>query len=232
MATINTGTGNDMVWGTASSDKISAGSGNDVVIAGRGNDGVNAGSGNDLVLGCSGDDRISAGSGNDVVFAGAGNDKVDGGSGNDILDGGSGNDKVDGGSGNDIFIYRLGENTGEPMCTPVDPQGIVRVYLTDQQWNNAVVKQALADYHAHLETVQRNRQGEVSNGASRDFTLNFGNAKLTVQMMETLEVLREQYEGCAWQQQPHAGRGGRHQHDCRGHSLGGGGQCQDERHAG
>jgi len=50
------------------------------------------------------------------------------------------------------------------------------------------VQAELARYFAHLATVQTNNQSEVSNGASRDFTFNFGSSTLTVQMMEKLEV--------------------------------------------
>ena len=54
------------------------------------------------------------------------------------------------------------------------------------------MQQELGQYFAHLLAVQRNPQGEVSNGTARDFTFEFGpafgNAKLTVQMMEALQI--------------------------------------------
>ena len=150
----------------------------------------NGSSGDDTIIGGSGADNLSGGAGSDTLSGGAGSDRLNGGSGTDTLDGGSGSDTLNGDSGNDILIYRLCENTGAgDVYTGGSGIDTIQLMLTSTEWAKEVVQLELARYLAHLETVQRNAQGEVSNGSSRDFTFNFGaSTTLTVQMMETLQV--------------------------------------------
>ncbi|HEY0683213.1 MAG TPA: VCBS domain-containing protein, partial [Steroidobacter sp.] len=146
-------------------------------------------SGDDILTGTSGADTLSGGAGDDTLSGGAGSDRLNGGSGTDILDGGSGSDTLNGDSGNDILVYRLAENAGSgDLYTGGSGIDTVRLMLTNAEWLQDSVQVQLARYFEHLATVQRNGQGEISNGSARDFTFNFGTSTLTVQMMERLEI--------------------------------------------
>src|SRR5688572_5330495 len=150
---------------------------------------TNGGSGDDTLTGTSGSDTLNGGAGADTLSGGAGADTLNGGSGNDILDGGSGSDTLKGDSGDDLFIYRLAENIGSSdVYTGGSGIDVVRVMLTSAEWLSDSVQYQIARYYEHLATVQRNTQGEVSNGSARDFTFTFGSSTLTVQMMERLEI--------------------------------------------
>ena len=142
--------------------------------------------------GTSGSDNLNGGSGADIIDGGAGADKISGGSGSDTVDGGSGSDVVNGDSGNDTLIYNLGENLNGSKDVYTGGSGIdvVRVMLTDAEWQSAPVQYQLGRYFQHLQTVRTNANtGEVSNGSASDFTFDFGSGTtLTVQMMERLEV--------------------------------------------
>ena len=126
----NTGTGGQALWITdvafdpisiteTFDDNINTGSGDDVIYGELGDDDINAGSGDDIIDGGVGDDTIYAGSDNDTVTGGAGNDTIFGQGGDDIINGGEGDDTVtfsegdniEGGSGNDTFVL---EDLGEP----------------------------------------------------------------------------------------------------------------------
>ena len=93
---INTGEGNNRVFGGDGDDTITSGSGNDKIHGGDGNDDIDAGDGNDQIRGGDGDDSISGGSGNDNIHGGGGNDDIDAGDGDDDVHGGNGNDMIDG----------------------------------------------------------------------------------------------------------------------------------------
>ncbi|WP_276310371.1 tandem-95 repeat protein [Pseudomonas laurylsulfativorans] len=58
-----------------------------------------------------GADTLLGGAGNDIIFGQGGDDKLYGGSGNDILLGGTGNDLLDGGDGNDLLLGGKGNDT-------------------------------------------------------------------------------------------------------------------------
>ncbi|MFC4312738.1 Ig-like domain-containing protein [Steroidobacter flavus] len=149
----------------------------------------NGSNGDDIITGTSGADQLNGGAGNDTLYGGDGSDRLNGGSGNDTLDGGSGSDILNGDSGNDILVYRLAENVGTgDLYTGGAGIDTIRLMLTDSEWLQDSVQSELARYFSHLASVQRNAQGEVSNGSSRDFTFNFGTSTLTVQMMERLEI--------------------------------------------
>ena len=74
--------------------------GNDIIFGGRGNDSL---------LGGNGNDRIRGGRGNDLIHGGAGNDRLRGERGNDQLIGDSGTDDLRGGAGADLIRARDGE---------------------------------------------------------------------------------------------------------------------------
>ena len=61
---------------------------------------------------------------------------------------------------------------------------IVRVMLSTTEGSSSVIQDEITRYLDFLATVQRNAQGEVSNGSSRDFTFSFGSSTtLTLQMI-------------------------------------------------
>ncbi|PVZ13686.1 MULTISPECIES: M10 family metallopeptidase C-terminal domain-containing protein [unclassified Pseudomonas] len=88
--------GNDVIVGYFSDDRISGLAGNDTL---RGE------AGNDTLAGNAGDDTLEGGSGNDTLSGGAGNDRLSGGSGDDTLIGGAGADTLSAGSGADTFRF-------------------------------------------------------------------------------------------------------------------------------
>ena len=92
------GPGNDLLRappGTHAS--INGGSGNDVIIGSRKFD---------LLDGEGGNDRVSGRAGPDDIIGGRGNDRLSGGSGRDDITGGPGTDRLSGGSGRDNINSR------------------------------------------------------------------------------------------------------------------------------
>jgi Ca2+-binding RTX toxin-like protein len=73
---VRSGTGNDIIVGSAGLNLILGGLGNDYVEGRDGNDSVNGQSGGDTILGGNGDDFIVGGEGQDFLYGGAGNDLV------------------------------------------------------------------------------------------------------------------------------------------------------------
>lgn len=84
------------------------------VDTGAGDDRVFGAKGDDTVFGGDGDDQINGRKGNDTIDGGAGDDRLDGDLGDDTIDGGAGddvinwdvregNDVIDGGDGDDVF---------------------------------------------------------------------------------------------------------------------------------
>jgi len=89
------GPGNDLLRappGTYAT--IQGGSGNDVIIGSRKDDLLDGGRGNDRVSGRAGPDDITGGRGTDRLSGGSGRDDISGGRGNDRLSGGSGGDVI------------------------------------------------------------------------------------------------------------------------------------------
>ena len=84
---VNTGKGDDEIYGTDAREIINSGNDDDLVNAGGGNNFVNGGSGNDTII---------AGSGNDTIYCGTGRDYVDAGLGENhiYLGNDNSNDKV------------------------------------------------------------------------------------------------------------------------------------------
>ncbi|MGP6086718.1 Hint domain-containing protein [Antarctobacter jejuensis] len=78
---------------------------------GTGNDSVIGSAGAENIIGNAGDDTIIAGGGDDTIFSGLDNDSVLGGAGNDSILTSSGADTVDGGTGDDTID--LGAADGE-----------------------------------------------------------------------------------------------------------------------
>jgi Ca2+-binding RTX toxin-like protein len=125
---VETGSGNDVVYGTTSSNRIETGGGNDTIYAFDGHDMVYAGTGHDTVYGYQGIDLIYGGTGNDTLWGGSdddtihgedgadelkgedGDDMLFGGAGADRIRGGDGDDTINGASGADVIQWLAGDN--------------------------------------------------------------------------------------------------------------------------
>lgn len=113
---IETGTaGNDFLFGTSGSDRLSGSGGDDWLHGRSGADRLFGGAGNDFIDGGAQNDFIVAGDGDDVVEGDAGQDYVELGDGDDLFrDNGQGrywgNDIVDGGAGDDRFEIGRGDD--------------------------------------------------------------------------------------------------------------------------
>jgi Ca2+-binding RTX toxin-like protein len=96
--------GDDVLAGTAVTDRIDAKGGNDIVMGAKGNDTLIGGLGNDLLEGGHGDDELSGGDGDDSLAGESGADTLEGGAGVDTLMGHDGNDVLYGGTGDDLLV--------------------------------------------------------------------------------------------------------------------------------
>ncbi|MDD4330542.1 MAG: hypothetical protein PHD79_11350, partial [Aliarcobacter sp.] len=83
---VNTGAGNDTIWGSSTKNVIDSGAGNDTIFVNAGNDTINAGSGADIIYGGTDVEVINAQDGNDSIVASAGADEIDGGNNIDLVD--------------------------------------------------------------------------------------------------------------------------------------------------
>ncbi|WP_417211437.1 beta strand repeat-containing protein [Antarctobacter sp.] len=118
---VNSGAGNDHLFGNSAANVLSSGGGADLLRGGAGNDTLRAGSGNDQLvgqggsdslLGEGGDDTIDGGAGSDRLFGGADNDVLRGGDGEDMLAGGPGLDVLTGGNDADVFVFASAGDAG------------------------------------------------------------------------------------------------------------------------
>ncbi|MEM8685569.1 MAG: Ig-like domain-containing protein, partial [Pseudomonadota bacterium] len=105
------GNSDDRLIGKAGNDTLSGGAGNDLLKGGSGDDTLNGGDDHDLLIGGKGDDTLEGGDGHDLLVGGSGDDTLDGGDGADALYGGSGDDTLEGGEGNDLLIGGKGDDT-------------------------------------------------------------------------------------------------------------------------
>ncbi len=108
-ADIDTGGGNDTVFGGDGDDLLAGGAGDDTVDGGKGNDVINGNAGNDVLIGGSGADSLNGGDDQDILDGGLGADTLNGGLGNDVIDLGDG-DTGTGGGGFDTFVIAKASN--------------------------------------------------------------------------------------------------------------------------
>jgi Ca2+-binding RTX toxin-like protein len=108
---VETGDGNDVVFGSFGANRLTTNGGNDTVYAFDGHDMVYAGAGNDIVDGYEGNDIVYAGSGNDRIYGGDDGDTIWGESGNDFLMGDAGDDVIFGDTGSDLLRGGDGKDT-------------------------------------------------------------------------------------------------------------------------
>lgn len=103
--------GDDVLWGYSSNDRIDGLAGNDIIEGEGGDDELFGSAGDDKLFGGDGLDTLHGGLNNDLLEGGAGNDTLYGHSGNDILYGDEGDDLLDGGSGADLMTGGDGGDT-------------------------------------------------------------------------------------------------------------------------
>ena len=84
---------------------LEGGSGSNIVFADGSSQSIVLGPDDDTIHGGGGDDYIGSLGGNDELYGDAGNDTLSGGEGNDTLVGGEGNDSIDGGIGDDTVVF-------------------------------------------------------------------------------------------------------------------------------
>lgn len=90
-------------------DVINSGGGNDLVFGEAGNDVLNGEAGNDLLNGGADSDVLNGDEGADTLLGEGGNDVISGGKGDDLLVGRDGNDALYGDGGHDTFVFASGE---------------------------------------------------------------------------------------------------------------------------
>ena len=127
--------GDDVLEGTAVTDRIDALGGNDTVFGKAGDDVISGGAGNDTIAADLGDDVVDGGDGDDQVLGGGGNDTLSGGAGNDVITGDTGNDVITGGAGDDSLAGNIGSDTyvfaaGDGHDT-IDEQAVAAVNAQD-----------------------------------------------------------------------------------------------------
>ncbi len=164
---INTGGGDDWVFGNGGRDEMHVGDGNDVVFGGNGRDTITASSGNNTIFGENGADRITTGAGadriegglhNDKVWAGSGNDMVYGQEGNDRLRGQGGDDLLVGGEGNDVLVGGNGRDTldsGAGNDRMIGGKGgDTYVFSTDEAGVNTIIDKGNAPFPNYYATAK------------------------------------------------------------------------------
>lgn len=105
-----TGAGDDVIIGTDDTNLIDSGAGNDRVFGRGGDDALIGGDGDDILFGEDGNDTLEGGNGNDRLFGGKGNDEIIGGEGDDVIVGKAGNDNLVGDGGDDIILGNFGND--------------------------------------------------------------------------------------------------------------------------
>ena len=95
--------------GNDEGDVINSGGGDDLVFGEAGNDVLNGEAGNDLLNGGADSDVLNGDNNADTLLGEGGNDVISGGQGDDLLLGGDGNDALFGDEGHDTFVFASGE---------------------------------------------------------------------------------------------------------------------------
>lgn len=108
---VETGNGDDVVFGSNGANVIETGGDTDIVHAMGGDDVVDGGSGDDTLIGYTGEDELTGGFGNDDLYGMEQADDLRGNNGEDRLDGGEGDDTLNGGASDDLLIGGAGGDT-------------------------------------------------------------------------------------------------------------------------
>lgn len=108
---IDSGDGNDIIYGGLSADTVTVGNGNNQVFVGAGDDAVFTGNGNNSIDLGTGTNSLTAGSGDDIVTANDGVNTINVGAGTNSVTVGNGNNAIAAGTGNDTILTGNGNNT-------------------------------------------------------------------------------------------------------------------------
>ena len=145
IASLQGGTGNDVLIGTnldAQFDIISGNDGNDSIYGLKGNDSLTGGNGNDYIDGGFGNDTIQGSANNDTLYGRDGNDTLQGSTGNDLIYGDNGNDSIAGDAGLDSVYGGYGNDTindvvnGDTSAEFIDAGGGNDTIQVDSSFNN------------------------------------------------------------------------------------------------
>jgi Ca2+-binding RTX toxin-like protein len=98
-----------LIEGSRFRDYLESGKGNDILFGSLRSDTLYGNDGDDLLIGNSGNDKLYGEVGNDELFGGSGRDRLYGGAGDDFLIGGQGKDYLEGGLGNDTYMFEKGD---------------------------------------------------------------------------------------------------------------------------
>lgn len=146
---VDSGAGNDTMFGGAGDDTFRGEGGNDNITGGLGADALYGGAGADVLKGdqsgsldpADGNDSLYGGSGEDWLVGYAGDDSLVGGSdddilsgmaGNDVLDGGTGADRMGGGAGDDVYIVDTTTEAGNVFDGLITYTGDVILELANE----------------------------------------------------------------------------------------------------
>ncbi|MEM8755670.1 MAG: Ig-like domain-containing protein, partial [Pseudomonadota bacterium] len=104
-------------------NEIDSGAGNDFVFGGAGNDTIRGDNGGDQLFGGAGQDRLFGRNEPDLIFGGADRDFLYGGNADDTIEGGEGDDQLRGEKGADDFLYDAapGADLGDDRLHDFDP---------------------------------------------------------------------------------------------------------------
>lgn len=176
---IETGSGNDTLYGDEFANRLSSGGGSDTLYGGLGDDTVEGGDGIDLLtysgstaditvdLGNSGPQATGEGlltvSGIENVNGGDGNDSLTGDAGNNILIGDDGNDTLNGGLGDDTLIGGF-----NPSADTASYAGIAVNVTVDLRLQNGEIQNTGAgnDRLTDIENLTGGSGNDVLIGAS------------------------------------------------------------------
>jgi Ca2+-binding RTX toxin-like protein len=157
-ATINSGSGDDLILSGQGADLINAGAGFDIVF-GR--------DGNDFLFGEAGVDFLYGEGGNDVLIGGAGTDTLSGGLGADILNGGGDFDILTGDNGDDLLI---GGNFTHATSL-VELHAIQAIWTANNPFATRITN---LSSHINAQTVTGDSKSDwIFTGAGRDWVVDY-----------------------------------------------------------
>jgi len=111
--TINGGDGDDILGGEGGRDAINGGAGSDTIAGGSEDDTLNGNDGDDDITGEAGDDELHGDADSDSLYGGDGNDLMHGGTGDDVMEGSDGDDMMYGDDGQDTMYGGADNDTME-----------------------------------------------------------------------------------------------------------------------
>ncbi|MGH1575749.1 beta strand repeat-containing protein [Planktotalea sp.] len=184
---VETGTGNDTLFGDDFANRLSSGGGNDTLRAGLGDDTIDGGAGIDLLTyeGSSADITVDLSNsaaqatgeglltvtGVENVYGGDGNDSLTGDAGNNVLFGDDGNDTLNGGLGNDTLNGGLGSEIDTASYAGLSVNVTVDLRLQNGQTQNTG---AGVDYLYGIENLTGGNGNDLLIGTSADNALSGG----------------------------------------------------------